>query len=86
MCNGDIFKGNIEFLCTLKEISSNAVADSFTLRDELSGIKLGYDRLKDFVANGWKNTFIVILSKTLCIEIRWVSLVFLWQSYLVNLW
>jgi hypothetical protein len=53
MCNGDILKGDVEFLCALEEIGTDAVADSFSLGDEFGGIELSYDGFEDFVTDGW---------------------------------
>ena len=73
MCDRDIFEGDIEFLSPLKEISSDTVADGLTLSDELGGVELGYDGFENFIANGWEDTLIVILSKTLHREISYES-------------
>lgn len=67
MCDGDIFKGDVKFLGSFEEFGSDAVADGFTLCNKLGGIELGYNSLKDFITNRWKNTFIIILSETLYI-------------------
>jgi hypothetical protein len=69
VCNRDIFKSDVEFLGALEEVGSDAVADGFTLGDELCGVELGYDGFEDFVTNGWEYTLIVVLSEALCIEV-----------------
>lgn len=65
MGDGDIFESDVELLGTLEEIGPDAVADSFTLSDELGGIELGNDGLKYFVTDGWKDALIVVLSEAL---------------------
>lgn len=69
MCDRDIFKGDVEFLGAFEKVSSDAVADGFTLGDEFGGVELCYDCFEDFVANGWEDTLIVVLSETLYVKI-----------------
>lgn len=65
MCNGDIFQGYIEFLGTLKQVGSDAVANCFTLGDQFCGVELGDDGFEDFVADGREDPFVVILAEVL---------------------
>jgi hypothetical protein len=73
----DIFKSDVELLGTLEEISSDAVADGLTLSDKLSSVELSYDGFEDFVANGWKDTLIIILSEALFIEFSSYVIIYL---------
>ena len=77
MGDRDIFKSDVELLGTLEEISSDAVADGLTLSDKFGGVKLSYYGFKDFVANGWKDTLIVILSEALFIEFSSYVIIYL---------
>jgi len=43
--NGNIFKGNVEFLSALEQVGTDAVRDGLALRDEFGSIKLGDDGL-----------------------------------------
>ncbi len=89
MGDGDIFKGDIEFLGALEEVGADSVADGFTLGDEFCGVELGNNGFQYFVTNGGKNSFVVVLAEIL----TWVSStallniqhVELRQAYLVNL-
>ena len=65
MCNGNIFECYVEFLGTLEKVRSDAVADCFTLVDQFCGVKLGYYGFEDFVADGWEDSFIIILAEIL---------------------
>lgn len=65
MRNRDIFQGDVEFLGTLEEVRSDAVADSFTLGDQFRSIELGDDRLEDFVSNRRQDSLVVILTEIL---------------------
>jgi hypothetical protein len=65
VCNRYVLQGDVELLGTLKKVGSDSVADCFTLGDKFGRIELGNDGLQDFVSNGRKNTFIVILTKVL---------------------
>ena len=60
MCNGHIFEGDVELLCSLEKIGSYAVRDGFSLCDEFCSIELCDDRFEDFVTNRWKDTLVVV--------------------------
>jgi hypothetical protein len=60
VCYGDIFEGYVEFLRTLEEVGTNAVADCFTLGNKFGGIELGDYGFEDFVANGGEDSLIVV--------------------------
>jgi hypothetical protein len=61
----NIFQRNVEFLGTLQEVGSDAVADRFTLCDQFCGIELSNDGLEDFVSNGRQDSFVIILAEIL---------------------
>lgn len=63
-----ILESDVEFLCTLKQIGADPVADCFALGNELGGVELGDDGFEDFVANGGENTLVVILAKILVLH------------------
>lgn len=52
MRNGDVLKGDVEFLRALEQVAADTVADSFTLCDELGSVELGNDGFEDFVTDG----------------------------------
>jgi len=47
-------------LRALEQIGADAVGDGFSLCDELGGIELSDDGFEDFVADGGKDTLIVV--------------------------
>ena len=51
MCDGDVFEGDVEFLCALEEVGPYSVRDGFSLCDEFGGVELRDDGLEDFVAD-----------------------------------
>ena len=51
MCDGDIFKGDIEFVGALEKISADTVRDGLSLSDEFGSVELGDDGLEDFVSD-----------------------------------
>ena len=51
MGNGDVFQSDVELLSTLQKVCSYSVADSFTLGNELSSIKLCDYGFQDLIAN-----------------------------------
>lgn len=65
MCDRYIFKRNVEFLCALEEVGTDAVGDSFSLGDEFCGIELRNDGFKDFIADGGKDSLVVVLTEVL---------------------
>jgi len=73
--DGDIFKSNIEFLSALEEVCADPVANGFTLGDEFCSIELGDNGFEDFVANGRKDSFIVVLAKILIWLALWLYLI-----------
>lgn len=50
----------------LHQVGANALGDGLTLGNEFGGVELGDDGLEDFVANGGKDTLVVILAELLC--------------------
>jgi hypothetical protein len=58
--DGNILEGDVELSGTLHKVGTDAVGDSFTLRDEFGGVELGHDCLQDFVTDGGEDTLIVI--------------------------
>jgi len=40
----DVLKSDVELLSTLEKVGADAVADCFSLSDQLSGVELGNDR------------------------------------------
>jgi hypothetical protein len=65
MRNRNVFQCNIEFLGTLEEVGSDAIADCFTLCDQFCCIELGDDGLQDFVSNGREDSLVVVLTEIL---------------------
>jgi len=72
VCDGDVFERNIELLGAFEKVCTDAIGDGFTLRDEFGGVELSNNGFEDFVADGGKNTFIVVDA-----EILWDSDVWL---------
>jgi len=52
-------------LGAFEQVCTDALRDSLTLGDEFGGVKLGDDGFEDFVADGRKDTFIVVLAEIL---------------------
>jgi hypothetical protein len=63
--DGNILQGDVELGCALHQVGLNSSRDGFSLGDELGGVELSHDGFEDFIANGWKHTLIVILTKVL---------------------
>ncbi len=70
MCDGDIFEGNIEFLCSLEEVRTNAVRNSFTLGNQFCSVELGDDGFEDFIADRGENSLVVVLAEILDCFVR----------------
>jgi hypothetical protein len=85
--DGNILESDVELLGTLEKVGADAVADGFTLGDELGGVELSNDRFQDLVSDGWKNTFIIVLTKALAsaLDMKKTPSIGL-LSYLVDLW
>ncbi len=60
MCNGHVLEGDVEFLGAFKQVGANAVADGFSLSDELCGVELRDDGFEDLVTDGGEDTLIVV--------------------------
>lgn len=65
MRNGHILESDVEFLCALEQVGSDAIGDSFTLGDELGGVELRDYSFEDFVSDGWEDTLIVVGAQVL---------------------
>ncbi len=60
MCNRHILESNVEFLGSFKQVGADAVANGFSLSDELCGVELRDDGFEDFVTDGGEDTLIVV--------------------------
>lgn len=65
MCDRDVFEGDVELLGTLHQVRSYTIADGLTLSDKFGGVELGDDSFEDFVADGGKDTLVVVLAEIL---------------------
>lgn len=65
VCDRDILKRDIELGGAAKKVGPNAVGNSLSLSDKLCCIELCDDGLEDFVADGWKDTLVVVLAEIL---------------------
>lgn len=65
MGDGNILEGDVEFGGAEGQIVADTLGDSLTLGDQLSGVKLGNDGLKDFVADGGQDSLVVVDTEVL---------------------
>jgi hypothetical protein len=65
MCDGDIFKSNVELVGALEQVGTDAVRHGFALGDELGGIELCDDGFEDFITDGGEDTLIVVEAEVL---------------------
>ena len=65
MCDGDIFESDVELVGALEEIGADAVGDGFSLCDELGGVELGDNGLKNFVSDRGEDTLVIVEAKIL---------------------
>lgn len=61
----DILERNVELGGTAGKLALDALGDSFTLGDELSGVELGHNSLEDFVTDGGEDTLVVVDTEVL---------------------
>lgn len=65
MRDGDVFKSDVKFGGAFEEVGTYAGGDRFPLRDQFSGVKLGDDGFEDFIADGGKDTLVVVETERL---------------------
>lgn len=94
MCDGDVFKGNVELFGALEEVSTDSSGDLFSLSNEFGSVELGDDGFEDFISNGGKDSFIVVGAEILWKGSWKLVKLGLWRgaggesskTYLINLW
>ena len=65
--DGDVLESDVELCGAAGEVGTDALGNGLTLGDELGGVELGDDGLKDFVTDGGKNTFVVVGTEVLMV-------------------